>query len=675
MTDRLRFFYRAGLVLAAVTLAAQALGLALIRDSAQRVNLSSLVTLACVLLATAAAAYTARLLRRHSPRLFPAWLIIFIGQALLIVGALADAVQAGVSGQVPYPSLGAAFYLAAYPLFLLFVVRLPPEDTSRLEKIQLAFDSAILALSTSLLFAFFVIGPGLLSSAAGTPLQVLTSAAFSVGDLVMLWTLLTLLVRRFALQPRSPLWWLLVALAAQIVYDLYPALSGQTLNGVPHSTLLELMITLTQLSVMLACLRQAQLVRGLPASAPPRVRRPPHLVRVAMPYLWLAAAFLVLPYGQASGWVWVGPFVAIWWVAAIVALVIVRQVVVIRENQRLDDELFRLNAGLEAQVAARSAELSAANAGLSEANRQLVENAAKLQLALQEVVRLNADLEQRVEARTAELRQAKEAAEAANRAKSAFLAVMSHELRTPLNGIFLAAEMLRERGAVHPEHADFPDVILTSGRRLLKMVEGVIEYTAMDVQLDLAPLDLAGVLREVEVRYRSRAERKGLALAFDVQAVLPPLRADERRLHQILGYLLDNAVKFTPRGGGITVSAGAVAAGAPPAVRVTVSDTGPGFGPDDCERIFEPFVQLEPSYMAHSEGVGLGLTLARRLAQAHGASLRAESDGPGSGATFALVLPAGTLTPTPPPLPPGERHPSPFRGGAGGEGARLTDSF
>jgi len=250
-----------------------------------------------------------------------------------------------------------------------------------------------------------------------------------------------------------------------------------------------------------------------------------------------------------------------------------------------------------------------------------------------------------VEARTAELRQAKEAAEAANRAKSAFLSVMSHELRTPLNGIFLAAEMLREQGQLRPEHAQFPDVILASGRRLLKMVEGVMEYTAVDVQLDLAPVDVGETLRELGVRYQSRAARKNLTLDFQVEAPMPPVQADERRLHQILTHLLDNAIKFTPEGGRVTVRARALTACLGPgrdrpALQVTVADTGPGFRPEERERIFEPFVQLEASHLLHSEGAGLGLALARRLAQAHGASLSADSEGAGCGSTFTLLLPA-----------------------------------
>jgi signal transduction histidine kinase len=280
------------------------------------------------------------------------------------------------------------------------------------------------------------------------------------------------------------------------------------------------------------------------------------------------------------------------------------------------------------------------------------QRSAELQAALSEVRRLNAELEQRVEERTVELRLARDAAETADRAKSAFLAIMGHELRTPLNGIFLAAEMLREADLPPGKQREYADIILTTGRRLLRMVEGVLEYTTINPKLSLGSLDLATAFEDSAAHWRRLADQKHITLTFNLDRRLPRLQADPHQFDKMLRRLIDNAIKFTPEGGQVTVIAELVpavdAAGGGDsqpalrggyAVRISVTDTGRGLQPEDCERIFEPFIQLESSYLEHTEGAGLGLTLARRQAQAHGGRLWAESEGQGKGSRFILVLP------------------------------------
>ena len=279
----------------------------------------------------------------------------------------------------------------------------------------------------------------------------------------------------------------------------------------------------------------------------------------------------------------------------------------------------------------------------------------QLQAALAEVRRLNAELERRVDERTAELRLARDAAETANRAKSAFLAVMGHELRTPLNGIFLAAELLRDMAPSQSHQREYADVILATGQRLLRMVEGVLEYTSTDTNLSLASLDVAAAFEESAAHFRRGAAHKGITVRLNLEPNLPPLQADAHQLDKLLRRLIDNAIRFTPENGQVTITAQLAPAGdsancglrepalrADPdklALRISVFDTGLGLRPEDCERIFEPFVQLESSYLEHAEGVGLGLTLARRQAEALGGRLWAESEGVGKGSRFVLMLP------------------------------------
>jgi signal transduction histidine kinase len=314
-------------------------------------------------------------------------------------------------------------------------------------------------------------------------------------------------------------------------------------------------------------------------------------------------------------------------------------------NDKSDRRVKQLEVLHQVETAKRDAEIyRLRSVELSAANQQLAERGAQLEAALGEVRRLNTDLEQRVDDRTADLALAKDAAEAASRAKTAFLSIMGHELRTPLNGIFLAAEVLRGDKDRLADHGDLPDHILNAGRQLLGMVEGVLEYANAEGPLPAAALDVKFALHDAAVAFERRAAKRGVTLAFRPGADLPSARCDEMRFAGVMRRLLENAIRFAPEGGQVTVTAEAapwkLPGGEGPAVVIRVTDTGVGLKAEDRERVFEPFVQLESSYLVHSQGVGLGLTLARRQAEACGGRLWAESPGPGSGSTFTLVLPA-----------------------------------
>ncbi len=249
------------------------------------------------------------------------------------------------------------------------------------------------------------------------------------------------------------------------------------------------------------------------------------------------------------------------------------------------------------------------------------------------------DITDQVRARR-EAERARAEAEAANRAKSDFLAVMSHELRTPLNAIGGYAELMEMgiRGAVTPQQADDLRRIQASQRHLLRLVNEVLNYARIEtgtVHYELTSVPLALVIASVEPLVAPQLAMKRLAYETMTREPAPIARADREKVRQILLNLLSNAVKFTDRGGRVDVSCEM----AGDRVRVEVRDTGIGIAPNELERIFEPFVQVNSTLTRTQEGTGLGLAISRDLARGMGGELTAESE-IGVGSTFTLTLPA-----------------------------------
>ena len=256
-------------------------------------------------------------------------------------------------------------------------------------------------------------------------------------------------------------------------------------------------------------------------------------------------------------------------------------------------------------------------------------------LAQEESRRQTAALQREIEAhhRTdAALQQAKRAAEAANQAKSRYISAISHELRTPLNSILGYAQLLEEDAAMPPRRQHAVQVIRRGGEHLLSLIEGTLELSRIEsgrVQLQVKPLALRETVAEIAHLFELQATAKGLDFRLEVEGALPAwVRADERRLRQVLINLLGNAVKFT--------AAGRVTLRARYARQMAlfeVQDSGPGMSAQELERVFDPFERGS----AAGGGSGLGLTIARMLVILMGGELAARST-PGEGSTFTLKL-------------------------------------
>jgi signal transduction histidine kinase len=193
-------------------------------------------------------------------------------------------------------------------------------------------------------------------------------------------------------------------------------------------------------------------------------------------------------------------------------------------------------------------------------------------------------------------------------------------------------------GPLNAKQAGFAADILASGQRLLALVEGILEMSRLDAAdgtLEREPVEIRSALEERVAAYRRAAEAQRVSLALQVAEDAGREELDRGVLRRILDALLDNAIKFNHEGGSVMVSARCAGG----ALEIAVADTGIGVAQEDLARLFKPFVQLDAGLTRRRGGIGVGLSLARRLAGLHGGTIGVESE-PGRGSTFTLRLPA-----------------------------------
>ncbi len=231
-----------------------------------------------------------------------------------------------------------------------------------------------------------------------------------------------------------------------------------------------------------------------------------------------------------------------------------------------------------------------------------------------------------------------------DRMKSDFLNAISHELRTPLAPILGYTEILLSggMGALPPASVRGVQAIDESAKRLLRLIESLLAFVRLDhggVALNREPVDLASLLIRVAETFQARVVERKQSLHVDCVKGLSPVLADPQELVMALTHLVDNATKFTPTGGTITLRAKpATTEDGKPAVDVTVEDTGIGISPDLHGKIFERFFQVDSSPTRQFGGVGIGLAVVKQIIEAHGSRVRVESE-PDRGSTFGFSLP------------------------------------
>jgi signal transduction histidine kinase len=232
--------------------------------------------------------------------------------------------------------------------------------------------------------------------------------------------------------------------------------------------------------------------------------------------------------------------------------------------------------------------------------------------------------------------------ESLERLRRDLVANVSHELRTPISALRAHLENLLD--GVEPADPETLQVMLAQSERLGRLVDQLLELSRLEsgeLRLNRSAVPLHPLVREVLSEIEVARADRGVRMRDDVPDDLPPVVVDPERVHQVLFNLLDNAVRYTPAGGEVTVSAHA----ADGSCEIAVADTGPGIAPEHLPRLFERFYRADAARSRGDGGTGIGLAIARSVVEAHGGRIRAESR-VGQGSVFTFDLPVARVAET-----------------------------
>ncbi|MBI3582667.1 MAG: GAF domain-containing protein [Nitrospinae bacterium] len=254
-----------------------------------------------------------------------------------------------------------------------------------------------------------------------------------------------------------------------------------------------------------------------------------------------------------------------------------------------------------------------------------------------ELMEFKRDLEKKVEEKTAELKKKTKEAESANRLKTEFLATVSHELRTPMTSILGFTKLLFDMKDIPKEAMEFIKIIWSQGERLEQLIGDLLDVAQIEsgrVGLEISEYNINLIIKEVVALFKPDIMEKGLDLILNLEEESSTAEIDQKRIAQVLWNLLNNAIKYTHRGGEITITSEEKG----DEIHVAVSDTGIGIKKEDYEIIFDRFRQLDSSLTREFGGVGLGLSISKYFVEVHGGSIWVESEF-GKGSTFTFSIP------------------------------------
>lgn len=266
---------------------------------------------------------------------------------------------------------------------------------------------------------------------------------------------------------------------------------------------------------------------------------------------------------------------------------------------------------------------------------------------VEELRQANTSLEAQVAERTRELQVVNESLQSVDRLKNDFVTIVSHELRTPLSVILLEGQMLSQHvESLTPDKLDeVYSILLVNARRLQIQIDNLLDFSLIErgeLELNYQPCSLNHVVRDVVDLYNLRATQKNIQLSVDLKSTsVLSITADGPRLRSALIHVVDNAVKFTPEYGSVTISAHGPAnipGTTTSAVAIVVRDTGIGITPEHQQVLFTAFGQADMTTTRRYGGMGIGLVLANRIIAAHHGKITFKSE-PGEGSLFALWVP------------------------------------